>query len=415
MKKVMQKSLTKDLKKTIDILQLREKGDREELRKLSDHTIGDVALYKNLDAVSLAVLIYSLYKVYHCLSDENHDLLLKSLLKAYDDISSGNLGSYNQNLKKAFSIVKKCNAAVKTHVGDVFEAAKLKKGSTLVGHGLSVARAANVMGLTRWELLSYTGGLKQDLGEHEKVKASDRLQKALDLFEKKQSPCIFFDAGPIITLTLSRLVWLLPLLQKKFGVVFYITPAVYGELVENPSSIKKFQFESLEVQKLMREGVLVIYDTFSKTKVEKLTKHSNKLYASDKKWLEVVQAGEMESVIAVLKEKVPLIMDERTMRLLIENCKSLRTLLERRSRKKVAQHEENLNSFHEIVKDVSIIRSTELVCVAFKHGLLDEYLPKKPNAKNILLDAALWNVKSNGSAVTAHEIEELKDTLLSKK
>ena len=45
---------------------------------------------------------------------------------------------------------------------------------------------------------------------------------------------IFFDAGPIISLVMSRLGWILPLLKKKYGGKFYITPAVSMELIERP-------------------------------------------------------------------------------------------------------------------------------------------------------------------------------------
>ena len=45
---------------------------------------------------------------------------------------------------------------------------------------------------------------------------------------------LFFDAGPVISLVMSRLAWLLPDLKKQFGGKFYITPAVKNELVDRP-------------------------------------------------------------------------------------------------------------------------------------------------------------------------------------
>ena len=49
---------------------------------------------------------------------------------------------------------------------------------------------------------------------------------------------LFFDAGPVITLVMARLVNVLPLLKAKYGGKFYITPAVHKELVERPISEK---------------------------------------------------------------------------------------------------------------------------------------------------------------------------------
>ena len=53
---------------------------------------------------------------------------------------------------------------------------------------------------------------------------------------------LFFDAGPIISLVMSRMWWVLPKLKKEFGGTFYITPAVKFELVERPLQTKRFAF-----------------------------------------------------------------------------------------------------------------------------------------------------------------------------
>ena len=57
-----------------------------------------------------------------------------------------------------------------------------------------------------------------------------------------KSKILFFDAGPIITLVMSRLIGILPDLKKKMNGKFYITPAVHKELIERPLMIKRFEF-----------------------------------------------------------------------------------------------------------------------------------------------------------------------------
>ncbi len=50
---------------------------------------------------------------------------------------------------------------------------------------------------------------------------------------------IFFDTGPIITLVMARLDWILHLLKEKYGGKFYITPAVKREnWLKRPLKIK---------------------------------------------------------------------------------------------------------------------------------------------------------------------------------
>ena len=67
MKDVVKKEILYDLKKAAAILEEDGLQGSEKLKQLSNHAIEHVALYKNLDSVSLTVLIYSIYKViYTC-------------------------------------------------------------------------------------------------------------------------------------------------------------------------------------------------------------------------------------------------------------------------------------------------------------------------------------------------------------
>ena len=224
---------------------------------------------------------------------------------------------------------------------------------------------------------------------------------------------LFFDAGPVITLVMSRLGWLIPELKKKFGGKFYITPAVKFELVDRPLTIRRFQFEALEVMKMIREGVFEIYDKVPDKKVLTLKKLANSAFTMKGKTMDVLQAGEVEAVASALQEKnAGVVMDERTLRLLIESNKDMKSLLERRFKRNGIVNLKKMNEFSTHFKNVPIIRSIELASVAYKLGLLEQYLPKKRDAKSTLLDAVLWATKFNGCAVTEHEIEEIKKVLM---
>lgn len=224
---------------------------------------------------------------------------------------------------------------------------------------------------------------------------------------------LFFDAGPVITLVMSRTAWILPLLKKHSGAKFYITPAVKYELIERPLTIKRFQFEALEVMKLIREGVLEIYTKVPSAKVKKLQKLANSSFKVKGKNLDIIQEGEMESVACALQEKdSTVVIDERTLRLFIENNKGMQGLLEHRFHRKVTSNQINMDAFSASFSGLKIIRSIELVGVAYKLGLLKDYLPKKRNGADILLNSVLWATKYNGCAVGETEIQEIKGYLL---
>ncbi len=224
---------------------------------------------------------------------------------------------------------------------------------------------------------------------------------------------IFFDAGPIISLVMSRLAWILPELKKKFGGKFYITPAVQRELVERPLSVKRFEFEALQVMKFIKEGVLEVYSNVPLRKVQDLQNLANNSFKLDGKNLEVIQSGEIESVASAMEIGAgAVVMDERTLRLFIENSAEMKKLLESRFQKQVIADKKSITQFSSQFQGLTIIRSIELVSIAYKMGLLDSYVPALKEGKQILLDSVLWATKYNGCAVTEHEIEEIKQYLL---
>lgn len=226
---------------------------------------------------------------------------------------------------------------------------------------------------------------------------------------------LFFDTGPIITLVMSRLIGILPELKKKYGGKFYITPSVKRELITRPMDIKRFEFEALQALKLIKDGVLEVYEDVPQKEVERLHAIANSSFKIEGKNMEIIQSGEIESVVCALKAGAEaMVMDERTLRLFIENNKEMKALLERRFNKPVSVDAEKMKKFSKELSGIKIIRSIELVGVAYKMGLLDAYIPEQKNGREVLVEAALWNAKFNGAAVTEHEVEEIKEYLLKK-
>ncbi len=227
---------------------------------------------------------------------------------------------------------------------------------------------------------------------------------------------IFFDAGPVISLVMSRLVWILPELKKKYGGKFYITPAVRLELVERPLNVHRFQFEALQVMKLINDGVLEVYEKVPKEKALELKEMANSSFSIEGRNMDILQSGEVESVAAAWESGAEaVVMDERTLRLFIENSAEMEKLLERRFRKNVVSDGRMMRNFSERLKGITIIRSVELVSVAYKLGLLDGYVPRQKGGRELLVESILWAEKYNGCAVTEQEIEEMKKELLGKK
>ena len=68
---------------------------------------------------------------------------------------------------------------------------------------------------------------------------------------------IVFDTGPIISLTMNNLLWILEPLKSISNANFYITNPVKKELVDNPlNKTKRFKFEALQVLHYIENGIL---------------------------------------------------------------------------------------------------------------------------------------------------------------
>ena len=66
-----------------------------------------------------------------------------------------------------------------------------------------------------------------------------------------------------------------------------------------------------------------------------------------------------------------------------------------------------LEEFRTLTRHVELIRSAELVTIAYEKGLLDKFLVKVPQARKELLESVLWGVKLNGCAISEQEINEI--------
>jgi hypothetical protein len=184
MKEQVRKEILYSLTEAIRILENREIKDAEELKNLSDHSVEDLAVYKDIDLISVTVMIYSLYKVVISLSPANYDKILKQLIIARRELQNESFGEYNRSLKRIYNLLRE-GGGIKEHLQDVMQAARIKKGTVLLSKGLSIGQAAGLMGLSNWDLQEYaskTPVLEEPL---DMVSTKKRMERAMELFDVK--------------------------------------------------------------------------------------------------------------------------------------------------------------------------------------------------------------------------------------
>lgn len=224
---------------------------------------------------------------------------------------------------------------------------------------------------------------------------------------------LVFDTGPLITLVTNNLLWVLRDLKKYFKGEFLIPKDVKQELIDKPLRTKKFKFEAIFVMDYIKEGIIKISEKDVLARTNLLLNLANKIYRTKEKNIQIVGSGEISVLaLASLLKAEACVIDERTTRVLIENPKRLLKILEKKLHMRVFMDSKMLRNFQKEVGKIKVIRSSELLLIAYELGLLDHYLQDGTDKKT-LLDSILWGAKLRGCAISNQEIEEAKSLEIS--
>lgn len=215
--------------------------------------------------------------------------------------------------------------------------------------------------------------------------------------------CIVFDSGGIISLAMNDLLWTLKALKEKYNGEFYIPPAVKQEIVDKPLKSKRFKLEAIMINNLIKDGVLKVANTID---IKDIMLLANNLYQADGKNITILQRGEIEALALALKLGASAyVVDERTMRMVIEDREGLKELLERKLHTKVLVDKDKEEQLKKIIVNINVIRSSELMLVAYEKGLFKEYV--KSAGKREFVDGLLWGLRLRGVAISTEEINKL--------
>ena len=168
------------LKKAAEAL---KSGTFMALDELSNHTIHDASIYQDEDSTSTAILMYAIAKVMQRCNETNcpAPAVAPLLEKARTALERDKDSLFHAAYAEAFDLISSHDERLKMYVGEVLEKARIKKGSKLAEHGLSVARIAEMLGLSQWDLYSYLG--KTTITENNGNGTLKRLQFARELFK----------------------------------------------------------------------------------------------------------------------------------------------------------------------------------------------------------------------------------------
>jgi len=110
---------------------------------------------------------------------------MEYLKKALQSLEIGDVEKYRHSIKKVFDYIIKFDKKLRLYALNVINQAQIKRGSKLFEHGLSIGRIAELLGLSRWELMRYIGRTNIVDGFREKTRIKDKINFTRKLFNIK--------------------------------------------------------------------------------------------------------------------------------------------------------------------------------------------------------------------------------------
>ncbi len=162
-----------------------------ELRDLSNHTIHNASIFRDKDSVSIAIIIFSLSKILEKNQYRQgnewkgfYKGCLSFLDTARSSLDKDNFENYSNTMSEFFKFISIFDRKMNLFIDNVLDNAKIKKGCRVYEHGISIGCAADLFGLTHWELMNYIGNTT--ISDYNiTMSMSDRIKMVKEIFKIK--------------------------------------------------------------------------------------------------------------------------------------------------------------------------------------------------------------------------------------
>ena len=158
MNDIIKKDIIAVLNDLAELLKTGEESDIVQIKMLSNHVIHNASVFQDEDSISVAILIYSLSKIIERKQkDLDYEKVLSMLNSCISSLKNNQDEAFRKSIKNIFNFIRTIDEKLKLYIHEVINQAQVKKGCKLCEHGISVARASEVFGISEWELMHYLG------------------------------------------------------------------------------------------------------------------------------------------------------------------------------------------------------------------------------------------------------------------
>ena len=182
MHNIIKRDILTVLSDLVEILKFGEESFAQ-IKELSNHVIHNASIFQDEDSISVAILIYSLSKIIERNQKGLHyDKILSMLNLCVANLKDNDDEKFRKSIRNIFNFIRLMDKKLRLYIYEVINQAQIKKGCKLCEHGISVSRAAEVLGISQWELLHYLGKTTSLERFEDPVSVFNRLKIARSLF-----------------------------------------------------------------------------------------------------------------------------------------------------------------------------------------------------------------------------------------
>ena len=180
---IIKRDIIAVLSDLIEILKFKDESDVIQIKELSNHVIHNASVFQDEDSISVAILIYSLSKIIERRGEDFEYSKISGMLNScVSNLKNDQDEKFRHSIKNTFNFIRTIDKKLKLYIHEVINQAQVKKGCKLCEHGISIARASEILGISQWELMHYLGKTTLIDKFSEPVHVIRRLKVARELF-----------------------------------------------------------------------------------------------------------------------------------------------------------------------------------------------------------------------------------------
>lgn len=186
MRKVIKESILAIIDKIMDAI---EDNDIFALNKLSNYTIHNASIFQDEDSLSIAIITYSLSKVLDRereIIPSDDQTIIKSFMINLKKMKAAlvveDQRTFRLKVANIFKSIKSLDQKTSDYADEVVNKSKIKKGTVMFQHGISLSQVAETMNISKWDLMGYVGNTSTVDKEKSNIKVIKRWKFTRELF-----------------------------------------------------------------------------------------------------------------------------------------------------------------------------------------------------------------------------------------